>query len=75
MLFLENKGVKLHVFAETDVPEEVLLIEFIEGTEDLFHNYVFVEYRVEVTVDNEDDASSLHVVMTEHFVHLSLFSK
>ena len=73
VLFFKHKGVKLHVFTETNISEKVLLVEFIEGAEDLFHSYVFIKHRVEVTVDDEDDTSPLHVVMAEHFVYLSLF--
>ena len=73
MLFFKHKGVELHVFTETNISEKVLLVEFIEGAEDLFHSYVFVKHRVEVTVDDEDDTSPLHVVMTKHFVYLPFF--
>ena len=73
MLFFKPKGVELHVFAEANISEKVLLVEFIEGAEDLFHSYVFVKYRVEVTVDDEDDTSPLHIVMTKHFVYLPFF--
>ena len=73
LLFFKPKGVELHVFAEANISEKVLLVEFVKCTEDLFHSYVFVKHRVEVTVDDEDDTSPLHVVMTKHFVYLSFF--